>query len=70
MDSKNKNSMTTVFSIKQISEMWQVSYDAINTLVTTGQLPAVKIGRQWRITKKDLDEYIQTRSTKKLQKAS
>jgi excisionase family DNA binding protein len=36
----------------------RVSINTMQHLLRTGEIPARRVGRQWRILKRDLDEYL------------
>ena len=36
----------------------RVSINTMQQLLRTGEIPARRVGRQWRILKRDLDEYL------------
>jgi len=40
----------TFYTLKEAASMLKISYSTMFTLVTTGKIKAVKIGRQWRIS--------------------
>jgi excisionase family DNA binding protein len=48
---------------EEIAEMLQVSIDTVRNWINRKQnpLPAFKIGREWRVERKDLNEFIQQR---------
>ncbi len=47
----------------EIAEMLQVSIDTVRNWINRKKnpLPAFKIGREWRVERKDLDDFIQQR---------
>jgi len=54
-----KNYSTKQFlTVEQISELLQVHWQTVLRLIRSGDLPAFKLGRGYRITKKDFDEFI------------
>ena len=50
-------------TVEEIAEMLQVSIDTVRNWINRKciPLPAFKIGREWRVERKDLDEFIQQR---------
>ncbi len=54
--------MDNLLTVLQVAAVLQVSRTTIWRWCSEGQLPAVKIGRGWRIRRKDLDRYIQSGS--------
>jgi len=47
-----------VFTVAQVAQDWQVDKDTIYRLIHTGKLKAFKVGSDWRITQKALEDYI------------
>lgn len=41
-----------------VAERLQVSYDTVLSLIKQGELPHVKIGRQYRVSEKALNDFI------------
>ena len=54
--------MAEFLSIKQVAEYLGVSIRTIYRLLKKGQLPATRIGWQWRIDKDVLDFYVRSRA--------
>ena len=52
------NEKPEVYTIDMAAEYLKVSAQTIRKLIETGELPAVKIGRLWRIRRQDLDELL------------
>jgi excisionase family DNA binding protein len=50
-------------TVEEIAEMLQVSIDTVRNWINRKRnpLPAFKIGREWRVERKDLNEFIQQR---------
>ena len=42
----------------EVAEALQVSYDTVLGLIKKGELPCIKIGRQYRVSEKALNEFI------------
>ena len=55
----NSNRMMT---IKEVAEYLSVHEKTIYRLVKSGELPALRVGGQWRFEKKVLDSWIQNRT--------
>lgn len=52
------------YSLEQIAELLGVNYQLVYKLVRAGDLPAVRVGKVYRVLEADLRDYIQTgRST-------
>ncbi len=47
-------------TIEEVAELLGVTYQLIYRLVRSGELPAVRVGRVYRITGADLDLYLET----------
>ena len=50
-------------TLDEIANMLQVSVDTVRNWINRKKdpLPAFKLGREWRVEKKDLDKFIQDR---------
>jgi excisionase family DNA binding protein len=55
--------MEKFYTLEQVAEMLGVNYQLIYRLVRSGDLPALKIGRIYRITQDGLDEYLKAQNT-------
>jgi hypothetical protein len=47
-----------ILNITECRHFMRVSYDSVLHLITTGQIPAKKINREWRICKQDVIDWI------------
>lgn len=47
-----------VYTLKQVSEIMSITVRELYNMIQNGELQAFKCGRQWRITRQMLDEYI------------
>lgn len=57
------------YSIDDISELLGFSYNKVNRLVKSAEIPSYKIGGQYRVEKEDLNEYLHNcKNTKKEKK--
>ena len=45
-------------TVKEISEELRVSKWKVWELLTTGKLKGIRIGRQWRVKREELDKYV------------
>lgn len=52
------NVQQTVFTLAEAAKYLRVHPQTIYKMVRTGELPAAKIGRAWRIHKDTLDAYL------------
>lgn len=46
------------YSLEEVADLLGVNYQLIYKLVRGGQLPAVRIGRLYRVVRRDLDAFI------------
>ena len=53
----------TMISIPKVAELLATSPPTVRRLVELGELRAVRLSRQWRVTREDLREYLLTPST-------
>jgi excisionase family DNA binding protein len=57
--------MTTtaeVLTLREIALFFRISERTAYDLVTTGRLPAFKVGGQWRASRAELERFIDSRS--------
>ncbi len=52
-------SETEYMSLEEVAEMLGVTYQLIYRLVRSGELPAVRLGKLYRVSKADLDKYLE-----------
>ena len=50
--------MDQYLSIEEISQRLRISPETVRRWVRAGELPAVKIARQWRIAETEIKEYL------------
>lgn len=55
--------MEKFYSLEEVAELLGVNYQLIYRLVRSGDLPAIKIGRIYRVTQAGLDEYLKAQNT-------
>lgn len=48
-----------IYTILQTAEYLQVSDKTVRRLIDKKELPASKVGKAWRITKKDIEKYLE-----------
>ena len=46
-------------SLEEVADMLGVTYQLIYRLVRSGELPAVRLGKLYRVSKSDLDSYLE-----------
>lgn len=49
-----------IYTIKETADLLQVTTRSIYTYIKEKKLHAVKIGREWRITQKDIEKLLET----------
>ncbi len=47
-----------VYTLEEVAKILRISESTVKRLIEDGELRARKVGRQWRIRKIDLDEYL------------
>jgi excisionase family DNA binding protein len=47
------------YSLEEVADLLGVNYQLIYKLVRSGQLPAARIGKVYRVTRRDLDAYVE-----------
>jgi excisionase family DNA binding protein len=50
-----------LFTIPEVGAVLQVSEKTVRRWITAGELPAAKLGNQWRIRPRDLDDFVRDR---------
>ncbi len=56
-----RNAVTPLLTIKQVAGILQVSEKTVRRWIEVRELPAAKLGGQWRIRPRDLDLFIKDR---------
>lgn len=46
------------YTIEEVSEMLKVAYMTVYRWIRSGQLEAIKAGKQYRVSKKSLDSFL------------
>lgn len=54
-----------ILTIEQVAEFLQLNYYTVYRMVTAGKIPASKIGRTWRIFRKDVLKYLEEQKNTK-----
>jgi len=52
--------MGKMFSVEQIANKFQVHKRTVRRWIKTGQLSAYKVGRQWRVPEKAIEDFIKS----------
>lgn len=50
-----------VLTIRDVAEVLKVGTKTVYTMAQSGELPAFKVGGQWRFLRADIDRWIQAR---------
>src|SRR3954471_17400088 len=50
----------TFLTTEEVLEYLQVNLRTVYRLIKAGKIPAVRVGRQWRIRKRDIDAWLDT----------
>jgi len=53
-----------MLTVKEVAEELRVSERLVTKWITRGELPAIDLGKGYRIYRSDLDEFIKKRRTK------
>ena len=59
----SKATFAAVLTTEEVLSCLKVNPRTIYRLIKTGELPAIRIGRQWRFRRADLDEWIDRQRT-------
>ncbi len=52
--------MTELYTVQQVAEKFEVHPNYVRRLAKSGDLPAHKIGNEWRFTDEDLSKFLET----------
>ena len=55
----------TYYTLQEVAEQLKVSYRTVYRWVRSGELSAYQLGQEWRITDKDLNQFLEARRTPK-----
>lgn len=61
-ENMNGNNLPDMMTISEVAEYLKLHELTVRRLAREGELPAFKVGRQWRIQRKKLQEWIDARS--------
>src|ERR1044072_3612326 len=50
----------TVLTTEEVLEYLQVNLRTVYRLIKAGKIPAVRVGRQWRFRKRDIDSWLES----------
>jgi excisionase family DNA binding protein len=58
MNSDNRQEIVACLTTEEVLAYLNVTPRTIYRLIRTGELPAIRIGRQWRFRRSDLDAFL------------
>ena len=58
---KSPDTPVQLLTIGDVTTLCRVSEKTVRRWITTGELPAAKLGAQWRVRPRDLDLFIRER---------
>ncbi len=47
-----------ILTVKEVANLLKTSRQQVRKMIASGELPAVKVGREWRITMERLVEFL------------
>ena len=50
--------MTSILTVKEVASLLKTSRQQVYKMIQSGDLPAVKVGREWRIRMDTLDDFL------------
>src|SRR5215468_2419564 len=56
----------TFLTTEEVLEYLQVNLRTVYRLIKAGRIPAVRVGRQWRFRKRDIDAWLDTQRPRRL----
>lgn len=62
MTQAHKESLAAFLTTEDVLGYLRVTHRTIYRLIRSGELPAVRIGRQWRFRRTDLDQWLDRQS--------
>ncbi|MBW3562364.1 MAG: helix-turn-helix domain-containing protein [Actinobacteria bacterium] len=61
--------MDQLLTVAEVAELLRVSTMTVYRLIRSGELPAVRVGRNYRVRRGDLDSYLQEQVVEPEQRA-
>lgn len=58
-----KDEIEKIYTVKEVSEILKVHFQTILGYIKDGKLKAMKIGKGYRISQKDLDKFLEDSKT-------
>ncbi|HUP84750.1 MAG TPA: helix-turn-helix domain-containing protein [Acidimicrobiales bacterium] len=56
---ENRAARPAFLTVAEVADMLRVSNMTVYRLITAGSLPAVRVGKSYRLTEADVDRYLQ-----------
>ena len=56
---ENRAARPSFLTVAEVADMLRVSNMTVYRLITAGSLPAVRVGKSYRLTEADVDKYLQ-----------
>ncbi len=50
--------MTDILTVKEVATLLKTTCQQVRKMIQSGELPAVKVGREWRIPSSCLSEFL------------
>jgi excisionase family DNA binding protein len=61
VSSSTQTTQERLFTIPEVADVLQVSEKTVRRWIASIELPAAKLGNQWRIRPRDLDDFVRDR---------
>jgi excisionase family DNA binding protein len=58
LEVKDMEQVERMYSVNEVAEILHVSFRTIYRLMKVGKIQAVRVGRQWRIPRSEIEKYI------------
>lgn len=58
-----RTAQSAVMTDDEVAEFLRVSKEAVEREISSGKLPALRIGSEWRIVRKDFEQFLRTQTT-------
>ncbi|CAL1518147.1 hypothetical protein MMC2321_01888 [Chitinophaga sp. MM2321] len=53
--------LPVIYNVKRVAEYLLIDEDTVTKLIRTREMAAKKVGREWRITEDDIQEYLNSK---------
>jgi len=65
MPESSNNNLPVLLTVEETARCLRVHYKTVYNLIRSGELPSSYVGRQHRIRKEDIEEYLRRQETNK-----